>query len=109
MIEYLESESLKSIIINENNMLKRNYLTYIQQKTNTTISNDLEYIQLKKNLDNINILRGSLIRGIINLKEAHKIMVKEMNNKNSNIDNINQIKDLLKTFIEINNISSQIK
>lgn len=90
-------------------MLKRNYLSYIQQKTNTTISNDLEYIQLKKNLDNINILRGSLIRGIINLKEAHKIMVKEMNNKNSNMDNINQIKDLLKTFIEINNISSQIK
>jgi hypothetical protein len=109
MIEYLESESLKSIIINENNMLKRNYLTYIQQKTNTTISNDLEYIQLKKNLDNINILRGSLIRGITNLKEAHTILAKQMNSKNSNIDNINQIKDLMKTFIEINIISKQIK
>jgi hypothetical protein len=32
-----------------------------------------------------------------------------MNSKNSNIDNINQIKDLMKTFIEINNISKQIK
>jgi hypothetical protein len=32
-----------------------------------------------------------------------------MNSKNSNIDNINQIKDLMKTFTEINIISKQIK
>lgn len=107
MIEYLESESLKTIISNENNMLRRNYLSYIQQK-NTTITSDFEYIQLKKNLDGVDALRTSLIRGITNLKAAHKLMSDEINRKNSTINNINQIKDLLKTFIEINNISKEI-
>jgi hypothetical protein len=109
MIEYLESESLKSIIENENNMVKRNYLSYLQQKSNASIINDLEYIQLKRNLDNINLLRTNLIEGMSNLKDAHNILVKQINSKNSNMDNINQIKDLLKTFIEINQISRQIK
>jgi hypothetical protein len=109
MIEYLESESLKTIIENENNMVKRNYLSYLQQKSNASIINDLEYIQLKRNLDNINLLRTSLIGGMSNLKDAHNILVKQINSKNSNMDNINQIKDLLKTFIEINQISRQIK
>jgi hypothetical protein len=90
-------------------MVKRNYLSYLQQKPNATTINDLEYIQLKRNLDNINLLRRSLIWGITNLKEAHTILAKQMNSKNSNIDNINQIKDLMKTFTEINIISKQIK
>jgi hypothetical protein len=44
-----------------------------------------------------------------NLKDAHNILLKQMNSKNSNMDNINQIKDLMKTFTEINIISKQIK
>lgn len=109
MIEYLESESLKTIIENENNMVKRNYLSYLQQKPTASTINDFEYIQLKRNLDNINILRSSLITGMVNLKDAHNVLVKQMNSKNSNMDNINQIKDLMKAFLEINIISKQIK
>jgi hypothetical protein len=109
MIEYLESESLKTIIENENSMLRRNYLSFIQQKPTTTTINDLEYIQLKRNLDNINLLRHSLITSMGNLKDAHNILLKQMNSNNSNMDNINQIKDLMKTFTEINIISKQIK
>jgi hypothetical protein len=46
---------------------------------------------------------------MVNLKDAHNILVKQINSKNSNMDNINQIKDLVKTFTEINIISKQIK
>ena len=89
-------------------MLSINYLSYIQQSNKTTTNNDLDYIQLKSNIDNIKQLRKNLIICMINLRDSHKIMVEEINKKNSTIDNINEIKDLAKSIIEINQIVKEL-
>jgi uncharacterized protein YoxC len=44
-----------------------------------------------------------------NLKESHKVMVEEINKKNSTIDSINEIKELAKSIIEINQIVKELK
>ena len=74
-----------------------------------SISNDLEYIQLKSNIDNIKQLRKTLIICMTNLKESHKVMVEEINKKNSTIDSINELKDLTKSIVEINQIVKELK
>lgn len=109
IISYLDSKNLKAIIDNEDKMLSINYLSYIQQSNRTNISNDLEYIQLKSNIDNIKQLRKTLIICMTNLKESHKVMVEEINKKNSTIDSINEIKELAKSIIEINQIVKELK
>lgn len=108
IISYLNSKNLSTIIENEDKMLSITYLSYIQQTNRTNISNDLEYIQLKSNIDNIKQLRKTLIVCIINLKESHKIMVEEINKKNSTIDAINEIKELAKSILEINQIVKEL-
>ena len=105
----MDSKNLKAIIDNEDKMLSINYLSYIQQSNRTNISNDLEYIQLKSNIDNIKQLRKTLIICMTNLKESHKVMVEEINKKNSTIDSINEIKELAKSIIEINQIVKELK
>ena len=109
IISYLDSKNLNAIIDNEDKMLSINYLSYIQQSNRTNISNDLEYIQLKSNIDNIKQLRKTLIICMINLKESHKVMVEEINKKNSTIDSINEIKELAKSILEINQIVKELK
>lgn len=109
IISYLDSKNLKAIIDNEDNMLSINYLSYIQQSNRTNISNDLEYIQLKSNIDNIKQLRKTLIICMTNLKESHKVMVEEINKKNSTMDSINEIKELAKSILEINQIVKELK
>ena len=109
IISYLDSKNLNAIIDNEDKMLSINYLSYIQQSNRTNISNDLEYIQLKSNIDNIKQLRKTLIICMTNLKESHKVMVEEINKKNSTIDSINELKDLTKSIIEINQIVKELK
>ena len=109
IISYLDSKNLNAIIDNEDNMLSINYLSYIQQSNRTNISNDLEYIQLKSNIDNIKQLRKTLIICMTNLKESHKVMVEEINKKNSTIDSINELKDLTKSIVEINQIVKELK
>lgn len=109
IISYLDSKNLNAIIDNEDKMLSINYLSYIQQSNRTNISNDLEYIQLKSNIDNIKELRKTLIICMTNLKESHKVMVEEINKKNSTIDNINELKDLTKSIVEINQIVKELK
>ena len=109
IISYLDSKNLNTIIDNEDKMLSINYLSYIQQSNRTNISNDLEYIQLKSNIDNIKQLRKTLIICMTNLKESHKVMVEEINKKNSTIDSINELKDLTKSIIEINQIVKELK
>ena len=109
IISYLDSKNLTAIIDNEDKMLSINYLSYIQQSNRTNISNDLEYIELKSNIDNIKKLRKNLITCMINLRDSHKIMVEEINNKNSTMDSINEIKDLAKSIIEINQIVKELK
>jgi len=108
IISYLDSKNLNAIIDNEEKMLSINYLSYIQQSNRTSISNDLDYIQLKSDIDNIKKLRKTLIICMINLKESHKIMVEEINKKNSTIDTINEIKDLAKSIAEINQIIKEL-
>jgi len=108
IISYLDSKNLNAIIDNEDKMLSINYLSYIQQSNKTTTNNDLDYIQLKSNIDNIKQLRKNLIICMINLRDSHKIMVEEINKKNSTIDNINEIKDLAKSIIEINQIVKEL-
>ena len=44
-----------------------------------------------------------------NLKESHKVMVEEINKKNSTIDSINELKDLTKSIVEINQIVKELK
>lgn len=109
IISYLNSKNLSTIIDNEDKMLSINYLSYIQQTNRTNISNDLEYIQLKSNIDNIKQLRKTLIICMTNLKESHKVMVEEINKKNSTIDSINEIKELAKSILEINQIVKELK
>lgn len=109
IISYLDSKNLTAIIDNEDKMLSINYLSYIQQSNRTNISNDLEYIELKSNIDNIKKLRKNLITCMINLRDSHKIMVEEINKKNSTMDSINEIKDLAKSIIEINQIVKELK
>ena len=109
IISYLDSKNLKAIIDNEDKMLSINYLSYIQQSNRTNISNDLEYIQLKSNIDNIKQLRKTLIICMTNLKESHKVMVEEINKKNSTMDSINEIKELAKSILEINQIVKELK
>ena len=109
IISYLDSKNLNAIIDNEDKMLSINYLSYIQQSNRTNISNDLEYIQLKSNIDNIKELRKTLIICMTNLKESHKVMVEEINKKNSTIDSINELKDLTKSIVEINQIVKELK
>ena len=104
----MDSKNLNAIIDNEDKMLSINYLSYIQQSNKTTTNNDLDYIQLKSNIDNIKQLRKNLIICMINLRDSHKIMVEEINKKNSTIDNINEIKDLAKSIIEINQIVKEL-
>ena len=108
IISYLDSKNLNDIINNEDKMLSINYLSYIQQTNRTNITNDLEYIQLKSNVDNIKQLRKKLIICMVNLKDSHKIIVEELNKKNSIIDNLNQIKELARTVIEINQIVKEL-
>ena len=105
----MDSKNLNAIIDNEDKMLSINYLSYIQQSNRTNISNDLEYIQLKSNIDNIKQLRKTLIICMTNLKESHKVMVEEINKKNSTIDSINELKDLTKSIVEINQIVKELK
>lgn len=109
IISYLESKNLNTIIDNEDKMLSINYLSYIQQTNRTNIFNDLEYIQLKSNIDNINQLRKTLIICMINLRDSHKIMVEEINKKNPTMDSINEIKELAKSILEINQIVKELK
>lgn len=109
IISYLDSKNLNAIIDNEDKMLSINYLSYIQQSNRTNISNDLEYIQLKSNIDNIKQLRKTLIICMTNIKESHKVMVEEINKKNSTIDSINELKDLTKSIVEINQIVKELK
>jgi len=109
IISYLDSKNLNAIIDNEDKMLSINYLSYIQQSNRTNISNDLEYIQLKSNIDNIKQLHKTLIICMTNLKESHKVMVEEINKKNSTMDSINEIKELAKSIIEINQIVKELK
>lgn len=108
IISYLDSKNLNDIINNEDKMLSINYLSYIQQTNRTNITNDLEYIQLKSNVDNIKQLRKKLIICMVNLKDSHKTIVEELNKKNSIIDNLNQIKELARTVIEINQIVKEL-
>lgn len=108
IISYLDSKNLNDIINNEDKMLSINYLSYIQQTNRTNITNDLEYIQLKSNVDNIKQLRKKLIICMVNLKDSHKIIVEELNKKNSLVDNLNQIKELTRTIIEINQIVKEL-
>lgn len=108
IISYLDSKNLNDIINNEDKMLSINYLSYIQQTNRTNITNDLEYIQLKSNVDNIKQLRKKLIICMVNLKDSHKIIVEELNKKNSIIDNLNQIKELARTVIEINQLVKEL-
>jgi uncharacterized protein YoxC len=44
-----------------------------------------------------------------NLKESHKVMVEEINKKNSTIDSINELKDLTKSIVQINQIVKELK
>ena len=90
-------------------MLSRNYLSYIQQNKQTSVYSDLDYILLKNNLDKIKALKEKLIISVTNLKLAHNIMAVEVNKKNTTLDNINQLKELLITMSEINQIAKQIK
>ena len=46
---------------------------------------------------------------MINLRDSHKIMVEEINKKNSTIDTINEIKELAKTIVGINQIIKELK
>ncbi|MCF8339768.1 MAG: hypothetical protein K9I82_02250 [Chitinophagaceae bacterium] len=108
IISYLDSKNLNDIINNEDKMLSINYLSYIQQTNRTNITNDLEYIQLKSNVDNIKQLRKKLIICMVNLKDSHEIIVKELNKKNSIVDNLNQLKELARTVIEINQIIKEL-
>lgn len=108
IISYLDSKNLNDIINNEDKMLSINYLSYIQQTNRTNITNDLEYIQLKSNVDNIKQLRKKLIICMVNLKDSHEIIVKELNKKNSIVDNLNQLKELARTVIEINQIVKEL-
>jgi hypothetical protein len=108
IISYLDSKNLNDIINNEDKMLSINYLSYIQQTNRTNITNDLEYIQLKSNVDNIKQLRKKLIICMVNLKDSHKIIVEELNKKNSIVDNLNQIKELARAVIEINQIVKEL-
>lgn len=108
IISYLDSKNLNDIINNEDKMLSINYLSYIQQTNRTNITNDLEYIQLKSNVDNIKQLREKLIICMVNLKDSHKIIVEELNKKNSIVDNLNQLKELARTVIEINQIVKEL-
>ena len=109
IIFHLKSDNLNSIIENEHMMLSRNYLSYIQQNKQTSVYSDLDYILLKNNLDKIKALKEKLIISVVNLKLAHNIMAVELNKKNTTLDNINQLKELLITMSEINQIAKQIK
>ena len=109
IVFHLKSDNLNSIIENENMMLSRNYLSYIQQNKQTSVYSDLDYILLKNNLDKIKALKEKLIISVTNLKLAHNIMAVEVNKKNTTLDNINQIKELLISMSEINQITKQIK
>ncbi len=109
IVFHLKSDNLNSIIENEHMMLSRNYLSYIQQNKQTSVYSDLDYILLKNNLDKIKALKENLIISVTNLKLAHNIMAVEVNKKNTTLDNINQIKELLISMSEINQIAKQIK
>ena len=109
IIFHLKSDNLNSIIENEHMMLSRNYLSYIQQNKQTSVYSDLDYILLKNNLDKIKALKEKLIISVVNLKLTHNIMAVELNKKNTTLDNINQLKELLITMSEINQIAKQIK
>ena len=109
IVFHLKSDNLNSIIENEHMMLSRNYLSYIQQNKQTSVYSDLDYILLKNNLDKIKALKEKLITSVTNLKLAHNIMAVEVNKKNTTLDNINQIKELLISMSEINQIAKQIK
>ena len=109
IVFHLKSDNLNSIIENEHMMLSRNYLSYIQQNKQTSVYSDLDYILLKNNLDKIKALKEKLIISVTNLKLAHNIMAVEVNKKNTTLDNINQLKELLITMSEINQIAKQIK
>jgi len=109
IIFHLKSDNLNSIIENEHMMLSRNYLTYIQQNKQTSVYSDLDYILLKNNLDKIKALKENLIISVTNLKLAHNIMAVEVSKKNTTLDNINQLKELLISISEINQIVEQIK
>ena len=109
IISYLDSKNLNAIIDNEDKMLSINYLSYIQQSNRTSIYTDLDYIKLKSDLSIIKELKDNLIICMINLRDSHKIMVEEINKKNSTIDSINEIKELAKSIIEINQIVKELK
>lgn len=128
LLEHLQSKNIDELIKNEERAIKRSYLSYLQQintetrtwtigKTDTlvsisgtksTIDNDRDYLDLKNRIDGVKQLRQKTIKATIDLRKAHKKLLREIQEKKDLKQSIKELKELHEEINDLNKTVQRI-
>ena len=110
LLKHLQSDSLQSLIANEERGLSNNYLKFLNKRKNdkslVTIENDREYIRLKTRIDGVKKLKKQSIAATKRLRTAHKRLLKEIQEKKKLKQSA---KELIELFEEVKGLKETIE
>jgi hypothetical protein len=106
ILDYLESKNINELILNEEKEITRNYLSYLQQTPRATIQDELGYMELKAEVDEVRELQEQSIKATKKLRKAHAKLLENIREKKKLKNIIVELQDLyedissLKTTVE---------
>ncbi|MDT0677538.1 hypothetical protein [Autumnicola musiva] len=106
LLEYLESSNLQELISYEENMIRRNYLSYLQLTKASTFESQRDYLRLKQNIDAAKELRAQTIQATTDLKEAHNELVKVIQKKQKLYRTIQELQVF---YLQVTNLRRTLK
>jgi len=98
LLEFLQSGNIALLIANEERGIQSNYKSFLNQRK-PTIQNERDYLELKRDIDNIKMLKDQTIAATQNLRIAHSQLLKE----------IAQKKDLKEVMAELQTLYENVK
>jgi hypothetical protein len=127
LLEFLQSSHIRELIENEEAGITSNYLSYLRQvktessmsspadtsfitlNTKSAISSDLDYLQMKANLDNVKKLQALTITATSKLRAAHKKLLEVIRARQTLKTSIPEIQSLYDDIIKIKKAVDQIE
>lgn len=104
LLEFLNSSNINQLIIHEEKMIRRDYLTYLNHHHKITIQSQIDYLNLKKSINGIKSLHTQTIKATIGLRKAHQKLLNTISTKKKLKESIKEIKELYEDVKELNNI-----
>ncbi len=109
LLDYLQSSTIEELIAHEERMIRRDYLTYLQQTETNTFNSQKDYLNLKDKVKNTKLLQEQTIEATKELRETHRKLLQVIQQKHKIGETIKELQDFQQHVLAIRNTIKEIE